>query len=84
MIKNAKCIWCNKEMQIGYEIKNTGMNGNVEEENRPYFLLKFQEVDPIQERFDPLSNHKTLFSETICKNCVDILTKYLKLNKEKQ
>lgn len=84
MIKNAKCIWCNKDMQIGYEIKNTGINGNIEGENHPYFLLKFQEVDPMEEHFNPLSTHITLFSEIICKDCMDVLTKHLKINKEIQ
>ena len=64
MIKNAKCIWCNKDIQIGYEIKNTGINGTIEEENHPYFLLEFHEI--------------------ICKDCMDVLTKYLKINKEIQ
>lgn len=81
MIKNAKCIRCNKDMQIGYEIKNTGINGSVKEENHPYFLLEFHEINPIQEYFTDIGWNRTLFSEIICKDCIDILTKYLKLNK---
>ena len=84
MIKNAKCIWCNKDVQIGYEIKNTGINGTVEEENHPYFLLEFHEINPIQEHFTDIGWNRTLFSEIICKDCMDVLTKHLKINKEIQ
>lgn len=85
MIKNAKCIWCNKDVRTGYEIKNTGINGTLEEENHPYFLLEFHKIDPVQECFSGIADtgwNRTLFSEIICKDCIDVLTKYLKLNKE--
>ena len=84
MIKNVKCIWCNKDMQIGCKIKNTGINGTIEEENHPYFLLEFHEINPIQEHFTDIGWNSTLFSEIICKDCMDVLTKHLKINKEKQ